>query len=97
MKLNQFDRLKRLLTELEDKTLQLKQQNFRLERENISLKSTIAGLERSKNINFQKENLLLKQENEKIRLINTEALKRIDQLVQMIGSQIVLGDGIGVD
>ncbi len=97
MKLDQFDKLQKLLTELEDKVLQLKQSNYRLDRENKSLKSNLSALESLGNINFQKENLQLKQENEKLKAINSESLKRINHLIKMIGSQNVLGNGVGIE
>jgi len=97
MKLDQFDKLQNLLTELEDKVLQLKQSNYRLDRENKSLKSNLSALESLGNINFQKENLQLKQENEKLNAINGESLKRINHLIKMMSSQNVLGNGVGIE
>jgi hypothetical protein len=92
MLLDQFDKHKELISQIEIKHRQIKQKNVLLERENQDLKKKITDLEHNSDhsekellLKLQKENHFLKNKKQEIR---TRLRGLIDQLEERLNKNI---------
>lgn len=83
MHLDQFDKLKEVIKVLEDKTRQLKQENYRLYKENLELKNNTTENNKTDE-NYLIEINKLKHENNQLKIKNNEARARLDELIVLV-------------
>jgi FtsZ-binding cell division protein ZapB len=95
MMLDQFDKHKELIEQIELKHRQIKQKNVLLERENQELKKKIVTLEQETG-NSEKELVLkLQKENHFLKNKNHEVKTRLRGLIDQLEER--LGKNVGVD
>jgi hypothetical protein len=88
MRLDQFDKLQVLIRELIDKTLLLKQANYRLNEENEKLKAKIEQIELQKPGSNLLDLSKLKEENKQLRIKNNQALERLEELIGFVEQNV---------
>ncbi|HED09419.1 MAG TPA: hypothetical protein ENJ10_01900 [Caldithrix abyssi] len=96
MRLEQFDKLQKLVSRLEERTMYLRQQNFRLIQENSRLKQELE--ERAEGgISPQYEQQLKKlvAENRKLKETNKQANAKLSVLIDQVEQALAEKNGVG--
>ncbi len=96
MRLDQFDKLQKLVSRLEERTMYLRQQNFRLIQENSRLKQELQD-RADGGISPQYEQQLKKliSENRKLKETNNQANAKLSVLIDQVEQALAEKNGVG--
>ncbi|HHM02093.1 MAG TPA: hypothetical protein ENJ15_03705 [Caldithrix abyssi] len=96
MKLDQFDKLQKLVGRLEERTMYLRQQNFRLLQENSRLKKELENLaEGGISPQYEEQLKRLIEENRKLKETNNRANVKLNALIDQVGQALAEKNGVG--
>ncbi len=96
MRLDQFDKLQKLVSRLEERTMYLRQQNFRLIQENSKLRKELEDrAEGGISPQYEQQLKKLVAENRKLKETNSQANAKLSMLIDQVEQALAEKNGVG--